>query len=82
MARTTDKELESICERLNQDTGGAYDFSLGYAYGGVRLERKGGSVDVSPRLTKGELKTYMHAFLDGLTYATSAGYCAPKAVQA
>jgi hypothetical protein len=76
MARTTDKELEAICSGLNIATDNRYDFSIGHAYGGVRLEAKRGSVDVSPRLTKGELRDWMHAMATGMNYAIKAGYYA------
>lgn len=81
MARTTSKELEEFVEFLNKETGNLYDFSIGYAYGGARLERKGGSVDVSPRLSKGELREWMSAFAAGLDYATEVGHYGKFALQ-
>ncbi len=69
MQRTTDKQLESLCQHLNDKTGNAHDFSIDHAYGGVRLVRKHGSVDVSYRLRKGELHTWILAFMDGIDVA-------------
>lgn len=74
MTRTTDKDLNQLCDMLNKDTDNRYDFSIGHAYGGVRLESHNGSRDVSPRLSKGELSQWMHAFHSGLSHATKAGY--------
>jgi hypothetical protein len=74
MARTTNKDLETFVELLNKGTDNLYDFSIGHAYGGVRLERKAGSVDVSPRLSRGELYEWMSAFAAGLDHATEVGY--------
>ena len=78
MARTTDQQLEELCDQLNKGTSQRYDFSIGHAYGGVRLERNAGSVDVSPRLTKGELHEWLLAFIAGLDYATEPGYIATR----
>jgi hypothetical protein len=69
--RTTDKELDRLASQLNEVLPGN-DYSIGHAYGGVRLESKGGSRDVSPRLTKGELAMWIHAFLGGAYAALSA----------
>jgi hypothetical protein len=41
-------------------------YRIAYAYGRPRLERAGGSVDVSPRLPAGELAQWMRAYLDGI----------------
>jgi hypothetical protein len=76
MARTTDKELEAICSGLNIATDNRYGFGLDSAYGGMRLVRKNGSVDVSPRLSKGELREWLHAFGTGMNYAIKEGYYA------
>lgn len=78
MARTTDKELEAIVEQLNIVTNSAYDFSISHGYGGVRLWRDGGNMDVSPLLAKGELAMWMRAFINGLNHATKAGYYAHR----
>ncbi len=67
MQRTTNEQLNSLCQHLNDKTG--LDFSIDHAYGGVRLVRKHGSVDVSYRLRKGELHTWMLAFMDGIDVA-------------
>lgn len=70
MTRTTDADLLTLAGLINKATGNTHDFTIGHAYGGVRLERKGGSVDVSPRLSKGELRAWMHAFLEGIDFGT------------
>lgn len=62
--RVTEAELQALVNRLRQMTG--YDYSLGFAYGGVRLEKDMGSIDVSPRLSKREMYEWLHAFLHGL----------------
>ena len=41
-------------------------YSIGQAYGGYRLERNGGSVDVSRRGTKREIWEFIGAMLDGI----------------
>ena len=74
--RTTDKQLYELAALINRATDGRYKVSIDHAYGGVRLESHGGSRDVSPRLTKGELRQWMQAFLDGLYHATEPGYYA------
>jgi len=54
--------------RVNKET-----YCLGWAYGGVRLERAGGSVDVSPRGTKRDVWNYIGAMLDGIDAAREHG---------
>ena len=66
--RISEKDLDYLETRLRTEFPDA-DFRIGCAYGGWRLERKGGSVDVSPRLPKAQLYDWMHAFLDGVDYA-------------
>jgi|TARA_E500000318_G_scaffold111024_1_gene128144 hypothetical protein len=46
-------------------------FTIGQAYGGVRLEfmtKKGGSRDVSPRLSKAKLDEYIGGMIRGIDY--------------
>ena len=71
MTRTTKHELQLLVDMINRRLGLNDDqaFTLGYAYGGVRVERARGSVDVSPRGTKAETASYLHAFLDGVDHA-------------
>jgi len=81
--RITEKDLEGAVERLNSIFGykriyikskaeykGAA-FSIGYAYGGARLEKynkKGsGMSDVSPRGTKSETYDYIWAMIEGIS---------------
>lgn len=63
--RITRQQLEIMIDVLNKEIPGA-DFSIGGAYGGYRLERKGQSVDVSPRGTKRECYDYIRAMLEGV----------------
>ena len=70
--RISRQHLDSMVDRLNREVPGQ-DYSIGVAYGSPRLERNGGSVNVSPRLPKGQLYVWMHAFLDGI----EAGRMAP-----
>ena len=65
METVTRNKLDRAVDRLNERITGM-DFSIGYAYGGARLERRAGSVDVSPRGTKREILTYIHAMLQGV----------------
>ena len=64
-------ELDKAVELLNKRLPGL-DFSIGYAYGGARLERRAGSVDVSPRGTKREILAYVHAMIEGIDTARQA----------
>jgi hypothetical protein len=67
MTRTTKDDLEYYVERINKLTGS--DFCLGYAYGGVKLEAKNGSVDISQRLSKKELYMQLVTMARALEYA-------------
>lgn len=62
--QVTRANLESQVDLLNRMFPTA-DFSLDRAYGRHRLVRKGGSVDVSPRLPSGQLDEWMRAFRAG-----------------
>jgi len=55
--RVTKEILDRQIEWLNTLTGGTY--SLGYAYGGLRLEAEAGGRDVSPRGTKRQISTML-----------------------
>tara|TARA_B100000949_G_C14257395_1_gene441196 strand:+ start:1188 stop:1403 length:216 start_codon:yes stop_codon:yes gene_type:complete len=55
-------ELERQVRMLNNVTDG--DYSLDWAYGGVRVERAGGSVDVTERGSK----RAVHAMLRGMIH--------------
>jgi hypothetical protein len=61
----TKQHLEESVQVLNERIP-YLDFSIGYAYGGARLERRDGSVDVSHRGTKREILTYIHAMITGI----------------
>ncbi len=66
--RVTEKDLQNIVDRINALTGA--DFILNYAYGGVELRHKGGSVSTFNvgYVSKPELKRLMFAFIEGLRY--------------
>jgi hypothetical protein len=72
--RISRQHLDSLVDRLNREVPGQ-DYSIEVAYGSPKLVRKDGSVSVSPRLAKGQLYVWMHAFLDGI----EAGRMAPAA---
>jgi hypothetical protein len=64
MPRTTQSDLNHLVEALNLATD--RDYEIQYAYGSPRLVRKGGSVDVSPRLPAGQLRLFMEGMLTGI----------------
>ena len=68
--RISKQHLEAVVARMNRELPGM-DYSISYAYGSPRIERNGGSVDVSPRLPRGQLYQWAHAFLDGVEAARS-----------
>jgi hypothetical protein len=61
----TKQHLEESVQVLNERIPGM-DFSVGYAYGGARLKRRDGSINVSHRGTKREILTYIHAMITGI----------------
>ena len=68
---TTKSDLQGIVDLLNKVTGGD-NYSLDYAYGGVRLTNFTGSKDVSPRLSRGELAEWIYAYMAGYEAAMAA----------
>jgi hypothetical protein len=76
--RTTRAQLDELAEIINRrlDLAGDRAYTVEYAYGRPRLERAGGSVDVSPRLPAGELAQWMRAFMGGMD-ATRSPYRGP-----
>lgn len=62
----TKARLDRVVRLLNQVTGNRFDYSLDSQYGGLRLVRKGQSIDVSPRMTKTELFYWIHAYIEGV----------------
>lgn len=64
----TKRDLERLLTVLNYRTEGG--FSIGYAYGRPRLFRAGESVEVSPRLPRGQLADWMRAYIAGIEWAT------------
>jgi hypothetical protein len=71
--RTTAADLDELARIINRALGltdrpdDAYDVE--YAYGRPRLYRAGGSREVSPRLSTGELAEWMRAYIDGIDAA-------------
>lgn len=63
MPRTTGADLDSLARTASRVAGQPY--TVEYAYGSPRLVTRGGSVDVSPRLPRGELAQWMRAFIAG-----------------
>lgn len=47
-------------------------YSLDWCYGGVRLEREGGSICISPRGTKREVYEWIGAYIAGIWAARDA----------
>lgn len=66
--RVTMHELETVVSGLNVWTENRYGFDLGVNYGLVRLERKSGegSADVSGLMTHGQLREWIHGYVDGI----------------
>ena len=82
--RTTRAELDQLCNIVNHallcnpgvrctDLDQKRAYEIQYAYGRPRLVRANGSVDVSPRLSTGELAQWMRAFLDGIEAGRAKG---------
>jgi hypothetical protein len=80
MARTTRADLDQLADIINHallcepgtpcaKLDPARAFTVEWAYGRPRLFRARGSVEVSPRLTAGELAQWMRAFIDGINAA-------------
>jgi len=71
--RTTKRNLQGLVNLLNARTGDSY--ILGYAHGQYRLERKSkvGTIDISPRLSTGELYRWIQALLIGMEIAWRNG---------
>ena len=63
----TKKQLDHYVAMLNKRLPHAY-FSVGYAYGGARLEARNESIDVSPRGTKRDVYEYLRAIDTALDY--------------
>lgn len=62
--KVSKQDLEEAVARLN--SYGLRDFSIGWAYGGARLESNTQTRDVSPRLSKRELLQWIHAYEKGV----------------
>lgn len=70
MTRTTAAELDALARIAGRQDGQTY--TVEYAYGRPRLFRAGGSVEVSPRLPKGDLARCVNATGSGLVDAIRA----------
>jgi hypothetical protein len=68
MDKVTNNDLEILLAEVIKQTNNTTLF-IGRTCGSVRLEANGGSVDVSPLLTKRELYQYMRAMLKGISLA-------------
>lgn len=55
-----------LVERLNELSDNKYDYSLEYAYGGVLLAAKGGSVSITHRTSKKEQYYLIVAYIHGM----------------
>lgn len=64
--RTSRGTLDQLVSYINKTLG--TDFTIGRAYGGLRIEAKGGSQDVSPRLTPKEMELWIRAFITCMDY--------------
>ena len=70
MTRVTRSELDTLARIAGRQDGQTYEVE--YAYGQPRLTRAGGSVDVSPRLSTGELAQWIRAYISGQDSIRSA----------
>ena len=71
--RITMDRLRNLVRILNKETREHFDYSLDTAYGGVRLVRKQESIDVSPRLGRGQLYEWIHAYRQGIDVGRELG---------
>ena len=71
--KITMDRLRNLVAILNRETRNQFDYDLDPAYGGQRLVRKQGSIDVSPRLSKGELYEWIHAYRQGIAIGQELG---------
>jgi hypothetical protein len=60
---TTGAQLDELAGIASRAAGQPY--TVEYAYGSPRLMARDGSVDVSPRLPRGELAQWLRAFIAG-----------------
>ena len=64
MRRTTIEDLDHLAGMISRMLKQSY--TIGYAYGRPRLYTKNESVEVSPRLPKGELMQWMEVLIQGI----------------
>ena len=76
--RTTAKKLKGHVNRLNKELNlppnHAYSLDCNPSYGGYRLERKNGSIDISERLSVGEMRQYLLGMLEGVSWILSSTF--------
>lgn len=65
--RINKADLDQMLEVLRNATDHKVDFSYDKAYGGYRLVRDRGSIEISPRLSKPEMYRWMGAYVSGVT---------------
>lgn len=67
--RTKRSDLDELVGIINRYLASGDEHFIQYAYGQPRLFRAGGSIEVSPRLSAGELAQWMRAFIKGIDAA-------------
>ena len=66
MKRILKSDLNNALTVLQRATNHTQDFEYDKAYGGYKLVREHGAWEVSPRLSKREMYTWMSAYIDGI----------------
>ena len=66
MKRILKSDLNNALTALQRATNHTQDFEYDKAYGGYKLVREHGAWEVSPRLSKREMYTWMSAYIDGI----------------
>jgi hypothetical protein len=66
MKRILKSDLDNALTVLQRATNHTQDFAYDKAYGGYKLVREHGGWEVSPRLSKREMYTWMSAYIDGI----------------
>jgi len=64
--RASKSELDSVLGTLNTWTNHSIDFSYDVQMGKYRLTRSNGAMELSPRLSRGEMLDWMCAFVEGM----------------
>ena len=66
MKRILKSDLDNALAVLQRATNHTQDFAYDKSYGGYKLVREHGAWEVSPRLSKREMYTWMSAYIDGI----------------